>query len=330
MAARDRIAKARRCGLSAILPGLERNVMLYLDHFQHVAGLVAKEPTEHINAPSVRFFFAELRQIEADFGGISIDLKAKTVSVMTDPITLEEVELGSFEVCLPWEDAVSSCNYQCFDIVAVNPNPPDVDDNVTHPHVKRKKLCAGDAVLPIKRALEQGRLADAFSLVHSVLTTYNPDSPHVRLSEWNGTKCNDCGYSIPSDDANYCEGCHSDVCNDCASTCSICGYTRCLSCLEACGACHRSCCTNCLIPIPNSTIYNCCPDCFCKCSRCKAVFAKKLAEQKGGLCSACRSRSSVVGTAANAVTTIEPEPFSSDEEPNHATSLEPDAAPITA
>ena len=36
MLARERLAKARRLGLSAILPGLEREVMRYLAHFQHV------------------------------------------------------------------------------------------------------------------------------------------------------------------------------------------------------------------------------------------------------------------------------------------------------
>jgi hypothetical protein len=46
-----------------------------------------------------------------------------------------------------------------FSIIALEPNPAAGRPDVTHPHVIEKRLCAGDAVNPIRTALESGRLA---------------------------------------------------------------------------------------------------------------------------------------------------------------------------
>jgi hypothetical protein len=328
--ARTRLVKARQFGLTAILPGLERVAVMYLAKFPSVADPIATEPADPISTFSLRWFLAELQQIDADLGDVHIDLKAKLISATTEPITLEEVPLGSFEVCLRWEDAARSPSYDCFDIVAVDPNPSSADEDVTHPHVKRKKLCAGDAAVPIKRALEQGRLADAFSLVNGVLTTYNSESPHIRLSDWNGRNCSDCGDSVPSDDAHYCEGCSSDVCADCSSSCSACENTRCLSCLEACAVCHRSCCTNCLIPPTKAIDRSCCPKCIRKCPTCSGLFSKDEAIPASPLCPGCRSGKTAAVTSATTFATNRSDPLATDEELNHATSLEPDSAPLPA
>jgi CubicO group peptidase (beta-lactamase class C family) len=38
-----------------------------------------------------------------------------------------------------------------------------------------------------------------------VLRTYNSDSPHVRLADWGGTECYNCGCTVDDDDRVYCE-----------------------------------------------------------------------------------------------------------------------------
>jgi len=49
-----------------------------------------------------------------------------------------------------------------------------------------KALCAGEAKPAVAKALEQGRLADAFCLICGVLRHYKPLSPHISLDAWGG------------------------------------------------------------------------------------------------------------------------------------------------
>src|SRR5678815_5899637 len=79
------------------------------------------------------------------------------------------------------------------DIVAIDPNPAATSEDTTHPHVRDHQLCAGDATVPIKAALREGRICDAFLAVNAVLHHYNPGSAYVSLDEWSGTPCADCG-----------------------------------------------------------------------------------------------------------------------------------------
>ncbi|MBI3411450.1 MAG: hypothetical protein HY040_24240, partial [Planctomycetes bacterium] len=163
--------------------------------------------------PELRSFMEELRQLEDEFDGVEVDLKRKLLAVTTGPITLEEIYLGRFTVQLTWTELIQNTSSNAFDVVALDANPPANNDGVTHPHVKSEKLCAGDASSPVKLALEQGRLVDAFCLVRSVLTTYNPGSAYVALEHWEGCTCCECGYEAGSDDLYGCERCENDFCS---------------------------------------------------------------------------------------------------------------------
>ena len=320
--AQARLAKARIFGLSAVLPALQRAVLTQFSHLQRTMDRLLALPEKPVAAPTARWFLAELQQIEADVGNLEIDLKTISIGALTEPITLEGFELGSFEIRLPWEKA-GSATYLSFEVVARGPNRSAVNNDVTHPHVKGARLCAGDAAVPIKRALEQGRLADAFNLVRGVLTTYNPASPFVRLEEWEGTTCADCGRSVSSAELSCCQACGSDVCDDCSSFCQGCDDTRCLGCLAACSVCHQSCCGNCL-DLTAATGRSCCANCRINCARCSAVFGADEAAQNLELCLRCRSRPPANTNSIDERPGNAPAPTPTFEETSHATSVECD------
>ena len=162
------------------------------------------------------------------------------------------------------------------------------NDAVTHPHVRDRALCAGDAATPIAEALAAGRLADAFLLVRSVLRHYNVASPYVALDHWNGQPCAECGATSDADETYFCEGCDSDVCDECIGCCSSCSRSRCGGCLNPCAVCHQNNCSGCLEDTEESQ-RSCCPDCRVDCSACgKTVAADELAEGTA-LCPDCDS-----------------------------------------
>jgi hypothetical protein len=154
-----------------------------------------------------RSVLADLRELEEEFGGLDINLRARRLAVTTEPVELEWVHLGPFAIRLCWTRLQQNPGPLNFEIEALEPNPAASDETVTHPHVRRGVLCAGCATLPIRRALEQGRLTDAFCLVRSVLTTYNRESPHVALDEWSGSHCGACEAAVDRDDLISCERC---------------------------------------------------------------------------------------------------------------------------
>jgi hypothetical protein len=156
--------------------------------------------------------------------------------------------------------------------VALEPNPAAANDAVTHPHVSGGVLWAGDAAAAIGRALEEGRLADAFCLVRSVLTHYNPASPHVPLEDWAGQDCHECGCNARADDLSPCACCGCDLCEDCLGCCAGCRAGRCQQCLERCPSCEESYCPGCLGRSASSD-KACCHTCLRVCAACGAAVA---------------------------------------------------------
>jgi hypothetical protein len=187
----------------------------------------------------------DLHQLEEEFGGWEYEEQTLTLSAQTDPIELEGINLGPFAIQLHLRELGRSDPLSAFTVVAQEPNGAGGRDTVTHPHVSDEKLCAGDALIPIRAALETGRICDFFILVRSVLQTYNRHSAYVRLEEWDGEPCHDCGYLLDSDERTYCEHCENDFCDSCSSLCHQCDQAACLSCLETCPHCQERACPNC-------------------------------------------------------------------------------------
>jgi hypothetical protein len=219
---------------------------------------------------SLRTLIDELRQLQAEFEDVDLSQRGRII-VTSQPVELEGIALGRFAMELHMSRLGEQPSSACFDCDALDPNPATGNEDVTHPHVQAKSLCAGDATVPIATALGQGRICDAFCLVHSVLQTYNSNSPFISLSNWDGVSCSDCGYSTDRDNLYSCDGCGSDVCEECMCSCDLCGNSRCRGCLER----------------DEISDQRCCASCREKCATCKRIVDKDSFDPESGLCPDC-------------------------------------------
>ncbi len=200
--------------------------------------------------PSLRELHADLLQLTEEFEMVRYDGKHQRLAVATDPIELDGIFLGDFEIRLHIPTLSEVAAPFPYTVGALDPHPAASNEYVTHPHVSEEILCAGDALAPIRSALSAGRICDFFMLVRSVLTTYNSDSPYVPLKDWHGRPCHDCGYITGGDDVQWCTSCERNYCDDCSSYCRCCDETTCNDCLESCPECNASTCTGCMTTCP--------------------------------------------------------------------------------
>jgi hypothetical protein len=203
---------------------------------------------------SLRDILSDLEALSEEFPEVRWDLREKTLSVVTEPIELKEIELGRFEILLEYRNLGLTRPYR---VIALDPHPAAGESSTTHPHVRDEDLCEGDGRGPIQKALRQGRFSDFFVLIRSVLTTYNKDSAYVPLSRWEGTACPDCGSVVSDDDTVSCEECHSEGCVECSTSCSRCYRCLCAGCQDRCATCSDTFCRGCLVSCPG------CSDDYC-------------------------------------------------------------------
>ena len=107
--------------------------------------------------------YRDLAALAAEFEMLQCDLESQTVSVTTEPIVLEGIALGRFQIRLDLKQFPEAQEYA---VVALEPNPASSDSNITHPHVNDEALCAGDGLRAIRSALATGRLYDFFTIVN--------------------------------------------------------------------------------------------------------------------------------------------------------------------
>ena len=211
-----------------------------------------------VAAPTLRELYGELVQLREEFNGLEYDHKDQLLIVKTEEIELEEICFGEFELALAIERLSAGAGSGSFIVSAVDPNPAAGDPGVTHPHVNNERICAGEASLPIRVALCSGRVCDAFMMMRSVLSVYNPSSPHVSLENWDGRPCYSCGCFVPDDDMFYCSSCEEDFCEDCMHFCNSCNTVCCNSCVLGCPICGNFMCRACMTVCPD------CGDPICK------------------------------------------------------------------
>lgn len=137
-----------------------------------------------------------------------------TVSIDTEEIVLEKVNFGPFRVTFVWGSNSVEAGYE---VQALKPNRPDPGDTCTHPHVSGTHICTGRGGSALAKALSDGRICDAFEIIHSILCTYNPSSPYRRIEAWLGEPCHDCGDHKPPDQMHHFinGGSGGRVCTDC-------------------------------------------------------------------------------------------------------------------
>ena len=237
-----------------------------------VASAVRELDRAHDDAPTYRNVFGELQALQQEFEEVGCDAKERSLLVVTEPIGLEDIDLGRFELRLELDRVAEGEQADCLRVVALDPNPAATDDSVTHPHVSNERLCAGDATGPMRSALQAGRLCDLFVLARCVLNTYNSSSAYVRLEQWDGRPCQDCGYTMHDEDSYWCESCEHEFCDDCSGCCESCSTPLCRSCLKSCAACSDPYCEGCLQP----------------CKKCGEACCSGCLEDN--ICSPCRDK----------------------------------------
>ena len=202
--------------------------------------------TSEAELPTLRQVYEELQQIQEEFGRLAYSPEEKILSVFTEPIELEGIFLGDFEIKLNIGSLSENWAVNALRVVALDAHPAASSDIVTHPHVSDEYLCAGDAGVPMHKALLEGRICDYFILVRSVLETYNPSSPYVALDNWEGYPCYDCGYIVDEESSFYCEACDNNFCEECMGYCRCCDTSLCRGCLSSCPVCEESACESCM------------------------------------------------------------------------------------
>jgi hypothetical protein len=202
---------------------------------------------------------ADLMALENEFENVQVDLKAHSVSAVTADMELEGIQLGAFRIVLFWQQIGNANCYRCH---AQEPYYSGDRQDVTHPHVQDDHLCEGEGAVAIKAALSAGRLYDFFVLVRQILSTYNSESAHVQLSEWNGgISCYGCGCGVSEDDYSCCDRCDERFCSDCSWTCSGCSNSMCSGCSSLCSQCDERFCDSCLTT-PEGTTLSLCDKCL--------------------------------------------------------------------
>ncbi len=217
---------------------------------------------------SLREIFEDLIALTDEFERVAVDRSNQMISVTTQPIVLEEISLGSFEIRLHWDRIGERRPYK---VIALSPNPAGESSDTTHPHVKGNQLCEGDGQAAIAQALRTGRLLDFFQLVSRILDTYNSGSAYVSLAEWNGSPCAGCGAILGDDDQYSCDRCSDLQCRDCLSSCVCCEALCCHSCTHCCHSCKESVCSRCAQ----------------SCSHCDQLFCTSCLSATG-LCEECQ------------------------------------------
>lgn len=222
------------------------NVLIYLrNEVDRLARAVSSSNDDFALLLTPGQIHAELRALENEFDEVECDLKQQTLTVTTDPIELDGIELGSFRIRFYWNRLNDT---SCYHVIAVDPRHPESRPDVTHPHVQNDILCEGEATEAIQKALFSGRLSDFFLIVAQTLETYNSGSAYVQLNRWSDSACScaDCDCDLDDDSSFFCDRCYSTVCNECTQSCDKCGTYTCFSCHANCQECDNGFCRNCL------------------------------------------------------------------------------------
>lgn len=258
-----RIQLAQQHGWSLASTRIERDLEVTLRQLRAELNIAADSLDRNSKKPAIPSplnIYHDLLALHDEFDGVSFDRSKRTLSATTEPIELDGVYLGPFEICLDWADLLDGHPHN-YRVIAVDPHPAATNDSLTHPHVQDEAVCEGDGRLPIRQALEQGRLLDFYLIVRNLLGTYNSSSPYCSLRDWYGVSCVDCNATV-SDDESYtcqrcdsiacgecyyfCGGCDEVYCSDCVSPCENCDQTFCRRCLTQCSKCREISCQGCL------------------------------------------------------------------------------------
>ena len=257
---------ARSRGWSAAAARARESLAAELEYLgnQLRSRIVALQEYDGRPGPTLRMLYDELAATETEFNGLEVH--DSELAVTTDPIVLEGIRLGPFQIRLDFARLGSETPYS---VTALEPNPAASCSDTTHPHVSGERLCPGEGRGAIAAALAEGRLFDFFTIVDCILHTYAVGSAYIELDRWHGVPCHDCDCSVSEDDAASCPGCEETLCGNCQVCCGGCSSGFCSGCIDRCALCDEPYCTRCLnrcIRCRREVCESCfedelCPDC---------------------------------------------------------------------
>ena len=95
----QKVRLAANHGLTLVLPQLRATLRVSLQALQDEVGTVKRLLSDaKESSPNSHFLFAELRQLQAEFRELIINWEEKFLAVRTEPVTLNKVALGPFEI----------------------------------------------------------------------------------------------------------------------------------------------------------------------------------------------------------------------------------------
>ncbi len=232
----------------------------------------AKNNRNPISCEDPRGIIEDLKILCKEFKKVWWHSADMCLSVMTDPITLTDKndkihKLGPMVIRLYIHEACRRTNNTGLTGYRIEPNNPNYNstEDFFHPHICDLELCEGEGKVVITQALLDYRLLDFFTVVDSILKTYNPRDAHFSLESWNAPNCADCGSA--TNDYAYCCHCEEPVCEDCYICCEDCGDALCQTHSRWCTICNTGFCIDC--------IKSCklCDNSICGSEDCSAVCA---------------------------------------------------------
>jgi hypothetical protein len=252
--------------------------------------------------PGVAQIYQELTALADEFAAVELIQESHEICARTEPIVLEGIDLGPFEIRLDWLNLHQST---CYRIVATDPNPAAANESVTHPHVQDDCLCEGDGRASLQLALDEGRICDFFVMIGRLLETYARGRAYVELSEWSGTPCYDCSSSVSQEDSYYCGRCEETLCGDCSEQCEACGSSFCSRCISSCPRCTEPCCQSCLDSCSRcgtSACSSCLTDDICE--TCRELI--NVDQQKGDQQELVQAKVAATAAGPSASATLQP------------------------
>ncbi|MCC6681647.1 MAG: hypothetical protein IT445_12160 [Phycisphaeraceae bacterium] len=231
-----------------------------LDELDQIDAEFEARPVRQYQAPHFRAFRGR-DNFRGRGLGWRFEAEERTLSVWTEPIELEGLYLGTFEIKLFLAEIGLTARRLPFRCIALDPHSPAGNEHITHPHVSDDYLCTGEADAALNASLGVGRLADFFLMVRQILRTYNPESPYVAIEHWEAELCPDCGYAMCEDEQYFCEQCERYYCDSCMSGCNCCQSSFCRGCLHQCEFCDESVCKECMLSCAKCGIA-CCQSCL--------------------------------------------------------------------
>lgn len=214
-----------------------------------------------------------------DSGGIGFQFK-------TDDIVLENVFLGKFNVKV-------ILDYSLRIVVQATPETnkycSKLNTSISHPHVAHDSMCLGEVATMGKAALRDGRLDDAYTIVNNALHTYNENSPHVALKNWNGYICENC-LSSGREQARQCNYCPEFHCQNCRKSCRSCDSRYHHSDEVECCKCKKENCPGCIDGIAKKHGKIICNKCKKFCNKCNvSLFDTTTGDYSNDLyCEPCK------------------------------------------